>query len=179
MKSIRLCTLVMSLMLLVGCGSDQTELRSYLGEIDQSNEAMWALANEHLAWRQEFEPQVGSADFPWESAHDRIRYMVGAMEAESARLSGLEAPEQAMELRRHTLDFYEASTEIYRRQFEVFELLERLSNMQQQANPDQAVAQALLARYEEVQTGLEELAEQVRAAEGKSRAERERLVASL
>lgn len=179
MKSINFSITLVLLMLLVGCGADNSGLRGYLGELDQSNEAMRALADEQRAWRQEFEPQIGSADFSWESAHDHNRHLVAAMEAQMARLARLDTPEQAAELRQHTLDFYEASTEIYRRQFEVFSLLERLSAKQHKADPDQEVAEALLARYEEVQQGLEALAEQLRAAEARSRAERDRLVATL
>lgn len=179
MKLTNLFITLVLLTLLVGCGSDKAQLRAYLGEVSQSNEAMRALADEQLAWRQEFEPQIGSADFSWENAHAHARYLVDAMEAQMARLAGLDTPEEAAELRRHTLDFYEASTEIYRRQFEVFNLLERLSAKQHKANPDQAVAESLLARYEEVQQGLEALAEQLRAAEARSRAERDRLTASL
>ena len=170
---------LLAVLLLVGCGTDTSELRAYLHETDRSREVMRVLADEQLAWRREQEPLVGSADFSWDQARNHFRHIVDSIERESAQVAGLDVPPQAAEFHQAVLSFYRHSADMYRRQFEVMDLLEQMSRLQQQANPDQAAAQAMVDRYEAVQQDLQLVAERIRESAGRSQSERDRLGAIL
>jgi hypothetical protein len=179
MKSTGLFTILVSLMLLVGCGSDSSDLRSYLIATDRSGDVMQTLANELVAWRHENEPLIGTEAFSFDEARAFFRQVVESMEREQAKVTALEVPAQAAEFHQSLLSFYQHNIAMYGRQSEVMDVLEQINILRGQPNPDQTLAQQLLDRYEAIQQDLESLAERSRVSARESTAGRERLGASL
>ena len=171
--------MVLICVVLAGCSSDSTALRDYLDEVMRSNETFAGLVGEQRQWRGEHEPLLGTTEFSWDGAHAQIERIVAAIETEVQRLANVDAPEAAADLRKHTLDSYETTAEVFRRQIEVFELIERISSMREEPQADPAAIQALAERYEEIQQDLEVLAQLTSEQVALSTAERVRLAETL
>ena len=170
---------LLAMLLLVACGSDSSELRTYLMATDRSGDVMQNLAEELAAWRREHEPLIGSEEFSFDDARSQFRRIVESMEREQAKVVALEVPAQATEFHQSVLSFYEHSIYMYSRQSEVMDVLEQINILRGQVNPDQVVAQALVDQYEAIQQDLESVAERLRVSARESTEGRERLGASL
>lgn len=179
MKTSVLPIVLGSLLLLAGCGSEKAALRDYLDEVMRSNDIMAGYVDEQRHWRRENEPLLATGEFPFEGAHEQMTRLIGAMESEASRLASVEAPPAAADLRRHTLDSYETSTEVFRRQFEIFDLLERITLARDQGQANSPLMKALVDRYEAIQQDLEVLVQQTSEEADRIRLERNRLAQTL
>lgn len=179
MKTIKQIIVLPAFLLLVACGSDSSELKSYLTATDRSGDVMQSLGQELTAWRREHEPLLGTEAFSFEDARAYFRQVVESMEREQANVTALEVPAQATEFHQSVLSFYEHSIDMYRRQSEVMDVLEQINILRGQTNPDQVLAQQLLDRYEAIQQELTTVQERLRASASESAAGRERLGAGL
>lgn len=179
MKTGKRLMILLGMVLLVACGSDSSELRSYLIATDRSGDVMQTLGNELVTWRSEHEPLLGTEAFSFDEARAFYRQVVASMEREQAKVTAFEVPAQATEFHQSLLSFYQHSIAMYSRQSEVMDVLEQINTLRGQANPDQVLGQQLLDRYEAIQQDLESLAERLRISARESAAGRERLGASL
>lgn len=181
MKKFYCATLMLLLLVVSGCNQEKAQVETYLKQLQASNDAMKAVANEMETSMGGLRQEIASGNFDPEKIKGQIKGFEDKMRAEKSKLEGYTVPEKAKTLHDTTVKQYDVAINVLGKTPAMIDVAKKMSDGSKKlADPKQKQAaltemQGYQGEMMKIQGQVVELAKQGQELQKTAESEKKKL----
>ena len=151
MRKILSTTLLLAAVLLAGCGQEKAQVATYINELQTSNKAMKATAEEMQKSMGGLQAEIASGKFDAEAVKAKIGSFEQKMKDEKARIEGLSVPEKAKPLHEAALKQYDTAITVLGKTVPMIDIAKKMADGAAKMKADPTKAKEVMAELKGAQ----------------------------
>lgn len=163
MRKILSVTLLLLTVMLTGCNQEKAQVETYLKELQASQDAMKATANEMEKSMAGLQGEIASGNFDAEKIKGKIKEFEDKMKAEKTKVEGLSVPEKCKTLHDTTVKQYEVAINVLGKTPAMIDIAKKMSDGAAKIKADPKQQKAVMAELQAAQGEMAKVQQEVMA----------------